>query len=82
MAKFDSKSFNPQAFKYLVDRVPNLKTNEMRKSRALAPNADIRAVLSSQNGTEYARLAMRGLLDGEAVNYDGHMPAVLPLKQL
>jgi len=71
MAQFDSKSFNPQAFKYLVDRVPNLKTNEMRKSRALAPNADIRNVLSSQNGTEYARLAMRGLLDGEAVNYDG-----------
>ena len=69
--KFDAKSFNAEAFKYLVDRVPNLKTNEMRKSRALAPNADIRNVLSSQNGTEYARLAMRGLLDGEAVNYDG-----------
>ena len=29
--KFDSKSFNAEAFKYLVDRVPNLKTNEMRK---------------------------------------------------
>jgi len=69
--KFDSKSFNPEAFKYLVDRIPNLKTNEMRKSRALAPNADIKTVLGSQNGTEYARLAMRGLLDGEAVNYDG-----------
>lgn len=69
--KFDSKSFNAEAFKYLVDRVPNLKTNEIKKSRALAPNADIRNVLSSQNGTEYARLAMRGLLDGDAVNYDG-----------
>lgn len=23
-AKFDSKSFNPEAFRYLVDRVPNL----------------------------------------------------------
>lgn len=68
---FDSKSFNPQAFKYIVDRVPNLKTNEIQKSRALAPNADIKNVLSSQNGTEYARLAMRGLLDGDAVNYDG-----------
>lgn len=70
--KFDSKSFNPQAFKYLVDRVPNLKRNELRKSRALTGNSDIRAVFSTQNGTEYARLAMKGLLDGQAVNYDGN----------
>lgn len=69
--KFDSKSFNPQAFKYMVGRVPNLKTNELRKSRALAGNPDIREVFSSQNGTGYARIAMRGLLDGDAVNYDG-----------
>lgn len=69
--KFDAKSFNPEAFKYLVDRVPNLKTNELRKSRALAGNPDIRDVFSSQNGTGYARLAMRGLLDGAVVNYDG-----------
>lgn len=69
--KFDSKSFNPQAFKYLVDRVPNLKRNELRKSRALAGDSSIRAVFSTQNGTEYARLAMKGLLDGQAVNYDG-----------
>lgn len=71
MAKFDSKSFNPQAFKYLVDRVPNLRTNEMRKSRALVANAEIKSVFSSQNGTSYARLAQKGLLDGTAVNYDG-----------
>ncbi len=71
MALFDSKSFNPQAFKYTVDRVPNTKTNEMKKSKALAPNADIRAAFSSQSGTAYARIAMKGLADGEAVNYDG-----------
>ena len=71
MALFDSKSFNQQAFKYTVDRVPNLKTNEMKKSKALAPNADIRAAFSSQSGTAYARIAMKGLADGEAVNYDG-----------
>ena len=71
MAKFDSKSFNPQAFKYAVDRVPNLKTNELKKSRALAPNQDIRNAFSSQGGTAYARIAMKGLADGEAVNYDG-----------
>ena len=70
-SKFDAKSFNAEAFKYMVGRVPNLKTNELRKSRALAGNPDIREVFSSQNGTSYARIAMRGLLDGDAVNYDG-----------
>ena len=69
--KFDSKSFNAEAFKYLVERVPNLKMNEIKKSRALAGNPDIRDVFSSQNGTGYARVAMRGLLEGQAVNYDG-----------
>ena len=69
--KFDAKSFNPEAFKYITERVPNLRMNEMRKSGALASNPDIKNVFSSQNGTEYARLAMRGLIDGEAVNYDG-----------
>lgn len=71
MAKFDSKSFNPTAFKYKVGTVPNLKMNEIKKSRALAANPDIKAVFSSQNGTAYARIAMRGLIDGDAVNYDG-----------
>lgn len=71
MARFDSKSFNPSAFKYVVGRVPNLKMNEIKKSRALAANPDIRAVFDSQGGTAYARLAMRGLIDGDAVNYDG-----------
>ncbi len=70
-SKFDSKSFNAEAFKYMAGRVPNLKMNEIKKSRALSGNPDIRNVFSAQNGTAYARLAMRGLLDGDAVNYDG-----------
>lgn len=71
MAQFDSKSFNPTAFKYKVGTIPNLKMNEIKKSRALAANPDIKAIFSSQNGTAYARIAMRGLIDGDAVNYDG-----------
>jgi len=69
--KFDAKSFNAEAFKYLVGRVPNLKMNEIKKSKALASDPDIRDVFSNQNGTSYARIAMRGLADGDAVNYDG-----------
>lgn len=71
MGKFDSKSFNEKAFKYSVDRVPNLKTNELKKSRALTRNEDIRKVFADEDGTAYARIAMRGLLEGDAVNYDG-----------
>lgn len=71
MPKFDAKSFNPQAFKYMVGRVPNLHMHEIKKSKALAGNPDIKDVFSTQNGTSYAKIAMRGLLDGDAVNYDG-----------
>ena len=71
MPKFDAKSFNPQALKYKADRIPRTRMNEMRKSRELTGKPDIRAVFTTQDGTGYARLAMRGLLDGDAVNYDG-----------
>ena len=70
-SKFDHKSFNGEAFKYAVERIPNLKMNEIKKSRAVVGNADIKSVFSNQDGTAYARIAMRGLLDGDAVNYDG-----------
>lgn len=69
--QFDSKHFNPQAFKYIVDRVPNFKLNQLLKSKALKSNNDIRNVFSSQNGVAYAKIAMRGLLDGDSINYDG-----------
>ena len=61
--KFDAKSFNAEAFKYVVERIPNLKMNELKKSRALSGNPDIRDLFGSQDGTGYARMAMRGLLD-------------------
>lgn len=70
-SKFDAKSFNPQAFKYKADRIPRTRLNEIRKSRVLVGNPDIRDVFATQGGTGYARIAMRGLLDGDAVNYDG-----------
>ena len=33
--KFDSKSFNPEAFGLYIENVPNLRRNELIKSRAL-----------------------------------------------
>lgn len=71
MAKFDSKTFNPEAFGKYVDRIPQLKKNELIKSGALKGNTEIRNAFSSQTGTAYAILPMYGLLDGIALNYDG-----------
>lgn len=70
-AKFDSKSFNPQAFGAYTERIPNLKRNELIKSRALKGNQDIKNTFSSQTGTSYATLPMHGLICGTAQNYDG-----------
>lgn len=69
--KFDSKSFNPQAFGAYTERIPNLKKNELIKSGALKGNTDIKNTFSSQTGTVYAVLPMHGLIGGEAQNYDG-----------
>jgi len=69
--KFDAKSFNPEAFGAYIENVPNLKRNELLKSRALKGNTDIASAFSTQTGTLYARLPMYGNLDGEALNYDG-----------
>ena len=60
--KFDSKSFNPQAFGAYTERIPNLKRNELIKSRALKGNQDIKNTFSSQTGTVYAVLPMHGLI--------------------
>jgi hypothetical protein len=72
MGTFDAKAFNAEAFKYAVERIPNLKLNEIKKSNALTGNPDIKAAFSNQDGTGYATIAMRGLADGDAVNYDGN----------
>jgi hypothetical protein len=71
LSKFDSKSFNPQAFGAYVERIPQLKKNELVRSKALKSNSEIRNAFSSQTGTAYAILPMYGLLGGDALNYDG-----------
>ena len=69
--KFDSKSFNPEAFGIYMENVPNLKRNELIKSRALKGNQQIRNIFSSQTGSYYGRIPMYGNLGGAPVNYDG-----------
>lgn len=71
MAKFDSKSFNPQAFGKYIDTLPKTKKNELIKGGILRGNSEIREAFSSQTGTAYAILPIYGRIGGEAMNYDG-----------
>jgi hypothetical protein len=71
MAKFDLKTFNPQAFGKYVDTIPKVRLNELIKSRALQPNSQIKTAFSNQTGVVYATLPLFGRLDGDALNYDG-----------
>lgn len=71
MAKFDSKTFNPQAFGKYVEVLPKTKKNELINSKVLKGNNEIRDAFSSQTGTSYAVLPIYGRIGGEVLNYDG-----------
>ena len=71
MAKFDSKSFNPQAFGKYVDILPKTKKNELIKGGILKQNNEIKEAFSSQTGTSYAVLPIYGRIGGTVLNYDG-----------
>ena len=72
MAKFDSKSFNPQAFGKYVDRIPNVTKNELAKSGAVGTNQNARDALANQTGSFYARVPYFGRIDGStSQNNDG-----------
>jgi hypothetical protein len=64
MAKFDSKTFNPEAFGAYVKRIPNVTKNELAKSRAIGSNEQARAALGSQTGSLYATIPYFGRISG------------------
>lgn len=70
--KFDSKSFNPQAFGAYVERIPNTTKTELAKSGAVGSNESARSALSNQTGSLYARIPYFGRISGEtSQNNDG-----------
>lgn len=70
--KFDSKSFNPQAFGHYVKNVPNVTKTELAKSGAVGVNEEARKALSSQTGSLYARIPYFGRISGStSQNNDG-----------
>lgn len=73
MAKFEAKSFNPEAFGHYVKRIPNTARNELAKSRAVGVNLSARAALSSQSGSLYARVPYFGAISAAtSQNNDGN----------
>lgn len=63
-SRFDSKSFNAEAFGKYVDRIPNPKKNELIKSKAVGSNENARSALSNQTGSLYARIPYFGRISG------------------
>ena len=72
MAKFDSKTFNPQAFGAYVSRIPNAAKAELARSGAVGSNENARGALASQTGSLYARVPYFGRISGAtSQNNDG-----------
>lgn len=72
MAKFDSKSFNPEAFGAYVKAIPNLNKNALAKSGAVGTNESAKGALSTQTGSIYATIPYFGRISGStSQNNDG-----------
>ena len=72
MAKFDSKSFNPQAFGVYIKKIPNVTKTELAKCGAIGSNEQAANALSNQTGSLYARIPYFGRISGStSQNNDG-----------
>lgn len=71
MAKFDSKTWNPNVFEKYRKKVPSAKENSLIKNGLLNPSPNTRARLSDEVGGNYITEPIKGLLDGQVLNYDG-----------
>ena len=72
MPQFDSKIFNGEVFQRYVDRVPNLKLNELLRSRAIVSRQDLATAMADQVGGNYLTTPLKGLISGSTpLNYDG-----------
>lgn len=70
--RFDSKSFNPEAFGKYVDSIPNVEKTELAKSGAIGKNENAHNALATQTGSLYARIPYTGRISAAtSQNYDG-----------
>ena len=72
MGLFDAKNFNGEVFQKYVETLPNVKRNELIKSRAIRQRPDLASAMSDQTGGNYITTPLMGLISGSApTNYDG-----------
>ena len=72
MALFDAKLFNAEVFEKYMERIPNVKLNELIKSRAIRQRPDLVSTMSDQVGGNYVTTPLTGLISGSTpLNYDG-----------
>ncbi|MCM1055212.1 MAG: hypothetical protein NC394_06790 [Bacteroides sp.] len=72
MSKFDSKTFNAEAFGAYVNKIPNVNKSELARSGAVQGNENAKLALSGQSGSLYARIPYFGRINGStSQNNDG-----------
>ena len=71
MAKFDSKTWNPTVFEKYMQKVPSTKENSLIKNGLLNNKPNMTARLRDEVGGNYFVEPIKGLLDGQVLNYDG-----------
>ena len=71
MAVFDKKTWNDAVFQKYLKKVPNLKENSLLKNGVLEVNQSLAARLVDGVGGNLLIEPIKGLLDGDYVNYDG-----------
>lgn len=71
MARFDQKTWNDKVFQKYMQKVPNAKLNTMIKSGVLETNGSLKSRLVDGVGGNKLVEPIKGLLDGDVVNYDG-----------
>lgn len=68
---FDAKNFNGEVFDTMVRKTPNLRLNELLKSKAIVEKPEYAAQLPDQQGGHYIASIIKARIGGTALNYDG-----------
>ena len=71
MAKFDSKTWNAEVFEKYMQKVPNTKENSLIKNGLFENKPNMTSRLRDEVGGNYFTEPIKGLLDGQVLNYDG-----------
>lgn len=68
---FDTTVFNPSVFEKYVSQIERTRTNELINSSAITQRPDLKLRMNEQVGGNIIVTPIRGLLGGDADNYDG-----------